>query len=137
MEKWLELATLLSSSYPEAELLLIGGEADHAQLTVFSNQRPSRRLHFARDLPLPHLAAVLERCRLFLGHEQRYLPTWPPPWGLPSSLLLFGPDPIPTSGPAAAANPNVDVLNASAKGLENLTVDEVYAAATRLIDSKE
>src|SRR4051812_16326026 len=69
VENWLDLAGSLTSAYPELDLLLVGGEADQAQLATFSSRWSGPPLRMARDLPLPQLAAVLENCALFLGHD--------------------------------------------------------------------
>jgi len=76
---WLELAHRLSAAQPEARLVLIGGEADEAQLADFLSQMDRPPPLLARSLPLPELAAILEQCRLYLGHDTASR-TSPPRW---------------------------------------------------------
>jgi heptosyltransferase-2 len=59
----------LLQALPDARLLLIGGEADDEPLAHLQNAWNGRRVCLARDLPLPALAALLQRVRLFLGHD--------------------------------------------------------------------
>jgi heptosyltransferase-3 len=49
--------------------LLIGGEADHAAMARLETEWKSFGILPARELPLPRLAAVLEKARLLVGHD--------------------------------------------------------------------
>lgn len=60
--KWRELLGLLRKDY---SLVLIGGEADEVELRELEDFATST----ARNFPLPVLAAILERCDFFLGHD--------------------------------------------------------------------
>jgi heptosyltransferase-2 len=121
VERWRELGLHLLDD--GAELLLIGGEADGAQLATLGAAWRGRAVREARDLPLPHLAAVLERCTVFIGHDS----------GISHlaaavgarCVLLFG-----ATDPAiwAPANPGVTVLEAPAGDLGKLAVATVLAA---------
>ena len=114
-EKWQAISTALSGR----ELLLIGGEADERQLAAL-------RTHNARtafNLPLPHLAAVLERCAAFIGHDSG-ISHIAAAAGTPS-VLLFG----PTSPEVwAPANPRVQVIRPASANLNDITVEQVLAA---------
>jgi heptosyltransferase-2 len=120
VERWASLGAELLARDPQSRLLLIGGEADHAQLDKLQGEWPRDSVLIARDLPLPHLAAVLERCALFLGHDS----------GISHlaaavgarCVLLFGP-----TDPAiwAPANANVTVLTAPESDLAQLSVERV------------
>jgi heptosyltransferase-2 len=126
VERWRELGSRLLDD--GAELLLIGGEADGAQLEALGRAWRGRPVHEARDLPLPHLAAVLERCALFIGHDS----------GISHlaaavgarCLVLFG-----ATDPAiwAPANPGVTVIEAPGGELAELDVATVAAAAIGII----
>lgn len=115
IEHWRELGGILLDE--GAELLLIGGEADHAQLATLREAWRGRRVREARDLPLPQLAAVLERCALFLGHDS----------GISHlaaavgarCVLLFG-----ATDPAvwAPVNPRVTVIEAEEGDLARIEV---------------
>ncbi|MEI6349656.1 MAG: glycosyltransferase family 9 protein [Verrucomicrobiota bacterium] len=50
---------------PNPEIVLVGGEADVQQIEALRAAVD----HVAWNLPLPHLAAVLERCSAFVGHD--------------------------------------------------------------------
>ncbi|MDB6171491.1 MAG: hypothetical protein JWL59_802 [Chthoniobacteraceae bacterium] len=107
LEKWLITARALLDLEPQPELLWVGGEADEERLDAIQNAF-GRSAHIARHLPLPHLAAVLARCRLFLGHDSG-ISHLAAAVGTPS-VLLFGP-----TDPAvwAPANPHVIVMEAA------------------------
>jgi heptosyltransferase-2 len=121
LERWKELGDRLLAADPAVELLLVGGEADAAQLAALTEAWRGARVRIARDLPLPQLGAVLERCRCFLGHDS----------GISHlaaavgtrCVLLFGP-----TDPSiwAPANPAVAVLEAPAGDLDQLSVSAVF-----------
>ena len=81
-ENWAALARSLAEAIPELTILLVAGEADAQSAAAVRTALPEANILLAEHLPLPLLAAVLERCRLFLGHDRRHLPTSPPPSGL-------------------------------------------------------
>jgi heptosyltransferase III len=119
--QWIALASELRARHPAARLVLIGGEADHAPLAALAAAHPEALC--ARDLPLPTLAAVLERCTLFLGHDSG-ISHLAAAVGTPC-VLLFGPtDP----GIWAPANRGVKILTAPDGELERLAVARVLAA---------
>ena len=85
------------------------------------------RILVARHLALPHLAAILARCRLFVGHDSG-ISHLAAAVGAPS-LLLFGP-----TDPAvwAPANPQVRVLPAPDGELARIAVETVVRAAAEM-----
>ncbi|MEI9894123.1 MAG: glycosyltransferase family 9 protein [Chthoniobacter sp.] len=87
---WAALARWLREYAPESRLLLVGGEADAASLATVQAAIPGQNVLSAEHLPLPLLAAVLERCRLFLGHDSG-ISHLAAAVDTPC-LLLFGPD---------------------------------------------
>ncbi len=121
VERWRELGSRLIDD--GAELLVIGGEADGAQLATLNAAWRDAPVHEARDLPLPLLAAVLERCALFIGHDS----------GISHlagavgtrCIVLFG-----ATDPSvwAPANPRVTVIEAPKGDLMQLDVAVVAAA---------
>jgi heptosyltransferase-2 len=64
IERWVSLAAQLVG---RGSLLVIGGEADQVRLAVLRSG--FKQATFAENLPLPHLAAVLESAAVFLGHD--------------------------------------------------------------------
>ena len=122
LENWRALGASLLARFPQARLLLIGGEADHAQLADLAAAWRGRPVLQARDLPLPHLAALLARCRLFLGHDTG-ISHLAAAAGAPC-LLLFGP-----TDPAiwAPANAPVSTLVAPHGDLTALSLSTVLA----------
>ena len=118
VERWAAIAARLG---PSMQLVLIGGEADEASLAALCAACPGALV--ARDLPLPHLAAVLARCRLFLGHDSG-ISHLAAAAGTPC-VLLFGP-----TDPAiwAPANPHATVIVAPGGDLASLDVEAVAAA---------
>jgi heptosyltransferase-2 len=71
IERWIVLAGTLSDQLPGHGFLLVAGEADRQAAEAFRQAWPASRqpLFIAEGLPLPALAAILFRCRLFLGHD--------------------------------------------------------------------
>ena len=128
LENWRTLGAWLLARTPSPRLLLVGGEADHTQLATLTAAWRGAPVLLARDLPLPHLAALLARCRLFLGHDSG-ISHLAAAAGAPS-LLLFGP-----TDPAvwAPANPHVSILTAPASDLTALPLATMQAAITRLL----
>ncbi|MCE9610790.1 MAG: glycosyltransferase family 9 protein [Chthoniobacter sp.] len=128
LENWRALGTWLLARTPPPRLLLIGGEADHAQLNSLAAAWRGAPVLLARDLPLPQLAALLARCRLYLGHDTG-ISHLAAAAGAPS-LLLFGP-----TDPAvwAPANPHVTILPAPSGELAGLALRAVQSEAARLL----
>ena len=121
VERWLALGRALLDRTPPPRLLLVGGEADGPQLATLTSAWSDAVV--ARDLPLPALAAHLERCALFLGHDSG-ISHLAAAVGTPC-VLLFGP-----TDPAiwAPANAQVRVLIAPDGDLARLAVDAVLRA---------
>ena len=128
LENWRALGSWPFARPSPPRLLLIGGEADHAQLDALAVAWRGQPVLHARDLPLPQLAALLARCRLYLGHDTG-ISHLAAASGAPS-LLLFGP-----TDPAiwAPANPHVCVISAPRGDLASLALSAVQAEATRLL----
>ena len=125
---WAAIGTWLASQESQPRLLLIGGEADAVPLGTLTATWRDAGVLVARDLPLPHLAAVLGQCRLFLGHDSG-ISHLAAAVGTPC-VLLFGP-----TDPAvwAPANELVTVIPAGDGNLGYLPVSVVQAAiAARL-----
>ncbi len=128
IERWTELGRSLLEKHPSARLVLISGEADQAQLDTLSAAWKGLPVLSARELPLPQLAAIVARCRLFIGHDSG-ISHLAAAVGT-SCLLMFGP-----TDPAiwAPANPAVAVLEAPDGDLEALTLEAVAERAATLL----
>jgi heptosyltransferase-2 len=126
-ENWAALGQWLAATQPRPRLLLIGGEADAAQLAELPAAWREAYVLIARDLPLPQLAAILARCRLFIGHDSG-ISHLAASVGTPC-VLLFGPTDPAVWAPAHA---NVSVIQPPDYDLAHLplaAVQEAVAAA--------
>ncbi|MDP9099708.1 MAG: glycosyltransferase family 9 protein [Verrucomicrobiota bacterium] len=120
IENWIELGNAILAR--DQSLIIIAGEADTARTLQLKRAWDRKPVRFAENLPLPHLAALLEGSD-FIGHDS----------GISHiaaavgarSLLLFGP-----TDPAiwAPANANVTVLRAPLGKMELLDVESVNRA---------
>lgn len=128
LENWIALGQSLLAREPAPRLLLIGGEADHALLDALLAAWKSPAVLLARDLPLPHVAALLTHCRLFLGHDSG-ISHLAAAAGT-ACLLLFGP-----TDPAiwAPANSQVTILSTPTGDLAALSVALVQGEVERLL----
>jgi len=129
--QWAMLGDTLFDLVPSARVLLVGGEADHAQLAHLSQQWRSRGVHAALDVPLPELAAILQRVRLFLGHDSG-ISHIAAAAGAPS-LLLFGPTDPDIWAPLAGA---VKIVRAPGDDLARLAVATVAQALRDALGEK-
>jgi heptosyltransferase-2 len=115
IENWIELGNALLSR--DHSLIIVAGEADAVRTHQVKAEWKNKPVRFAENLPLPHLAALLEGSA-FIGHDS----------GISHiaaavgarCLLLFGP-----TDPAiwAPANKSVTVLRASERKMELLDVE--------------
>jgi len=124
IENWKRLGEyFLSNNYT---VLVIAGEADEEPLRSIESSWNTKQVRFARNLALPHLAALLEG-RLFVGHDSG-ISHLAAAVGA-QSILLFG-----ASDPAiwAPANENVTVLRAPAGNLRLLTANTVIETIDQL-----
>jgi heptosyltransferase-3 len=120
VEKWRVLGSSFFDAYPDAELILVGGEADGDAFQKLQECWPADRFLAARDLPLPLLAAILRECDFFCGHDSG-VSHIAAAVGV-QSLLLFGPTDPRVWAPANRA---VRVIVAPGGCLEHLETSEV------------
>jgi lipopolysaccharide heptosyltransferase III len=120
VENWEKLGEQLFAT--ERSVLVITGEADKERLEVLETAWNDKPVRFARNLPLPHLAALFEDS-VFIGHDSGISHIAAAAGA--RSILLFGP-----TDPAvwAPANAGVTVLRAPGGDLNSLAVDDVIAA---------
>ncbi|MDQ2824310.1 MAG: glycosyltransferase family 9 protein [Verrucomicrobiota bacterium] len=136
IENWIQLGNDLlgqkasrSGGFPAAELpgrrsgdrrslkhsiVIVSGEADEHQIAILKNEWKGRHVHFANNLPLPHLASVLEQT-IFVGHDS----------GISHLAAATGADCILIFGPTdpgvwAPLNNNVRVIRAASGRLEDV-----------------
>ena len=127
-QQWRELGSALLDAASSVALIVIGGEADRAALAELKTHWKRSRLRFAEDLPLPHLAAVIEKCALFIGHDSG-ISHIAAAVGVPC-LLLFGPtDP----NVWAPSNARVRVLQSATANMADLPVETVKDLARALV----
>ncbi len=102
--------------------MIVFGEADKRQITRLGSIWESLRVRLVENLPLPHLAAVLEGT-IFIGHDSGISHLAAAAGA--NCILLFGP-----TDPAiwAPLNENVCVLHAPERDLRRLDVDVVCDA---------
>jgi heptosyltransferase-3 len=102
-----------------ASLVVISGEADKAQTARLESEWKDRDVRFAKNLTLPHLAAVLEDS-IFVGHDSGISHLAAAAGA--KCILLFGPtDP----GVWAPMNENVTVLRSKTGALKDVDLAEV------------
>lgn len=126
VDRWVELGRALLQR--GTQLLIVGGEADEERIDVLREAWRDSPVLVARHLPLPHLAAILARSRLFIGHDSG-ISHLAAAVGA-KCVLLFGP-----TDPAvwAPANPGVNVLEAPDEDLAKLSVEAVVEEVSRRI----
>jgi ADP-heptose:LPS heptosyltransferase len=103
-------------------LVVISGEADQAQTGQLEREWKNRDVRFARNLPLPRLAAVLERA-IFIGHDSGISHLAAAAGA--NCILLFGATDLNVW---ASKNENVRVLSAPDGRLSDLQIETVEAA---------
>ena len=105
-------------------LVVVCGEADKSQTEQLECEWKGRDVRFAKNLPLPHLAAVLERT-IFIGHDSGISHLAAAAGA--NCILLFGPTNPDVWAPK---NKNARVLSAQSGRLRDLEIGSVQAAIT-------
>ena len=120
MEKWKKLGEHLFST--DRTVLVVAGEADEERLRLLESSWKDKPVRFAKNLALPHLAALFETS-VFIGHDSGVSHIAAAVGA--RCILLFGP-----TDPAvwAPANENVTVLRAPKGDLRSLAVGKVIEA---------
>ena len=104
-----------------SSLVVISGEADNVQTEQLEREWRNRNVPFAKNLPLPQLAALLERS-VFVGHDS----------GISHLAAAVGANCILLFGPTnpdiwAPKNTNVRVLKAPNGRISDLKIEQVKA----------
>jgi heptosyltransferase-3 len=132
LENWIALFSR-SGGFPLTEdkggqlgsfssLVVISGEADKAETAALEHAWKNRDVRFARNLPLPHLAAVLEHS-IFIGHDSGISHLAAAAGA--KCILLFGPTNPDIWAPT---NENVRVIWEANADMRQLDVDVVRHA---------
>ncbi len=122
LENWIGLFSPGGRFVDFERLVVISGEADEAQTDQLEREWKNRNVRFARNLPLPRLAAVLERS-IFIGHDSGISHLAAAAGA--NCILLFGPtDP----NVWAPRNDNVQILRPPSGRLDDLQIETVEAA---------
>ena len=122
LENWIGLFSPDSRFADLERLLVISGEADEAQTHQLQREWKNREVRFARSLPLPRLAAVLERS-IFIGHDSGISHLAAAAGA--NCILLFGPTDPDVWAPR---NDNVQILRAPNGRIDDLRIETVEAA---------
>jgi heptosyltransferase-2 len=128
LENWIEVGNdLLAQESFRGSVVVISGEADHTQVARLEEVWKDERVAFAKDLPLVHLAALLENS-IFLGHDSGISHLAAASGA--NCVLLFGPTNPDIWAPR---NKNVQILRAQSGKISDLKIASVQAAvATQL-----
>src|ERR1044072_3278680 len=103
-------------------VLVISGEADEAQTKLLEGAWKNRNVRFARNLPLPQLATLLERAT-YIGHDSGISHLAAAAGA--NCILLFGPTDPDIWAPK---NDNVQILRAPTGKPRDISVDQVETA---------
>ena len=107
--------------------MIVSGEADETRCACLESEWKDRDVRFAKALPLPHLATVLEDS-IFVGHDSGISHLAAAAGA--KCILLFGPTDPDVWAPM---NENVEVIRAASGKLGDLGIIEVEeAVATAL-----
>jgi len=128
LEKWIELVSsksgLSRANGVRGSLVVVSGEADKAQIAQLEHAWKDRDVRFAKDLPLRHLAAVLEH-NIFVGHDSGISHLAAAAGA--NCILLFGPTDPSVWAPR---NENVQALRAQSGNVGDLEIESVEAAVS-------
>ncbi|HEY7000109.1 MAG TPA: glycosyltransferase family 9 protein [Candidatus Udaeobacter sp.] len=105
-------------------LVIVAGEADQEQIAQMDRHWKNRNVLFAKNLPLPRLAAVLEHTT-FVGHDSGISHLAAAAGA--NCILLFGPT---NPNVWAPRNQNVEVLQVQSGNLADLEIAQVREALT-------
>ena len=139
LENWIEL---LSSKHgvsrtkrelgpigKQLSVIVVSGEADKAQTAQFEDAWKDPDVRFAKNFPLPQLAAVLEHT-IFVGHDSGISHLAAAAGA--KCILLFGPTDPSVWAPR---NKNAQVLRTPSRDLGDLEIVDVEAAVAAALCS--
>ena len=128
LQNWIDLfSTEHSHIKKRYSLIVVSGEADKEQTARLEHIWKGQEVRFAKNLPLPHLAAVLEHS-IFIGHDSGISHLAAAAGA--NCILLFGPtDP----NVWAPRNEKVEVLRAPTGKVNDLEIAAVQTALTKAL----
>jgi len=129
LRNWIELFSAQPGCAKErTSPIVVSGEADDAETAQLENAWRNRDIRFAKNLPLPQLAAILEHS-IFIGHDSGISHLAAAAGA--NCILLFG-----STDPKiwAPMNRNVQVLRAQSGKIRDLEVAVVRAALTERLE---
>src|SRR5215471_5639145 len=127
VESWISLFSPDSRFADLERLVVISGEADEAQTDRLEREWKNRNVRFARNLPLPSLAAVLARST-FIGHDSGIAHLAAAAGA--NCILLFGPT---NPNVWAPRNDNVQILRAPNDRMSDLGIETVQAVLADML----
>jgi heptosyltransferase-2 len=123
LENWIDLGNhLLASEDFRGSIVVVSGEADTDQVARLQSIWKDATVRFAKNLPLPHLAAVLEQT-IFSGHDSGVSHLAAAAGA--NCVLLFGPTDPKVWAPR---NENVRVIRGPDGEMSSLSLETVRAA---------
>ncbi len=111
----------------QLSFVVVSGEADKAQTAQLEHAWRDCNVQFAKNLPLPHLAAILEDA-VFVGHDSGISHLAAAAGA--KCILLFGPTNPEVWAPR---NENVQVLRAQSGNLRDLEIESVEAVVAAAV----
>jgi heptosyltransferase-3 len=128
LQNWIDLfSTEHSHIKKRYSLIVVSGEADKEQTARLEHIWKGQEVRFAKNLPLPRLAAVLEHS-IFIGHDSGISHLAAAAGA--NCILLFGPtDP----NVWAPRNEKVEVLRAPTGKVNDLEIAAVQTALTKAL----
>ena len=137
LENWIELFSskgdLLGPKMDPGQigkrlsLVVVSGEADEPQVAQLEHAWKDRDVRLAKNLPLPHLAALLEQT-VFVGHDSGISHLAAAAGA--KCILLFGPTNPEVWAPK---NDNVQVLRAQSRNVRDLGIKSVETAVAAAV----
>ena len=128
LQNWIDLGNcLLASDDFRGSIVIVSGEADEDQIRRLEVTWKNARVAFAKNLPLPHVAAVIEDS-IFVGHDSGISHLAAAAGA--NCILLFGP-----TDPAvwAPMNDNARVLRGAEGRVDNINVGDVERLLAELL----
>jgi len=129
LENWVQLGdALLEADSFRGSLLVVSGESDEpAVAELEAIWKNAARVRFAKNLPLPHLAALLEQT-IFIGHDSGVSHLAAAAGA--NCILLFGPTDPEIWAPRSE---NVKIIRSSSGRVEDVDVTEVQRELASLL----